>query len=292
MLAGLEPATSGTRRLGQGVKIGYFAQFQMDGLTPENTLVEELATVAGHLGQGGLRSVLGGFLFSGEDAFKKVAVLSGGEKARLALAKIMLTAPNLLLLDEPTNHLDIPGRQMLEDALGDYQGTLVLISHDRHFVSRLCDHVGVIEEGRLTVFPGTYEEYLSLWAGGGGNQPPSPGLADSPDQAAGPGEPAGPAAGKKETRRQEAQARREAAARRRPHEKEAAEAETRLAALAGRRRELEATLADPATYRDGAAARRLNLELAALAEENLVWEKKWEDALARLEEPEPAAPWK
>ncbi|MDR2934856.1 MAG: ATP-binding cassette domain-containing protein, partial [Candidatus Adiutrix sp.] len=162
MLAGLEPPDAGSRRLGQGVKVGYFAQFQMDGLDPGRTLVEELATVAGDLGQGALRSVLGGFLFPGEDVFKKVAVLSGGEKARLSLAKIMLTAPNLLLLDEPTNHLDIPGRQMLEDALGDYRGTLVLISHDRHFIGRLCDRVAVIEGGRLTVFPGGYEDYLRL----------------------------------------------------------------------------------------------------------------------------------
>ena len=267
MLAGLEPLNAGSRRLGQGVKVGYFAQFQMDGLDPGRTLLEELATVAGGLGQGALRSVLGGFLFSGEDVFKKVAVLSGGEKARLTLAKIMLSAPNLLLLDEPTNHLDIPGRQMLEDALGDYRGTLVLISHDRHFIGRLCDRVAVIEDGRLTVFPGGYEDYLRLWAPEAARKPPEPTARPAPD--------------KKETRRESARDRREAAARRRPYELAAAEAEEKLAALAGRRQELEKLLADPATYQDGARARQLNLELAGLDRESRALEAQWEDAVTK-----------
>jgi ATP-binding cassette subfamily F protein 3 len=276
MLAGLEPLDAGIRRLGQGVKVGYFAQFQMDNLDPDRTLMEELATVAGDLGQGALRSVLGGFLFSGEDVFKKVAVLSGGEKARLALAKIMLSAPNLLLLDEPTNHLDIPGRQMLEDALGDYRGTLAIISHDRHFIGRLCDRVAVIEEGRLTVFPGGYEDYLRLWApGAGGAQKPLGPTAPEPDR---------PAPDKKEARRESAQVRREAAARRRPHERAATEAEEKLAALADRRQDLEKLLADPATYQDSALVRRLNLELAELTRENQSLEARWEEALTRLEE--------
>ncbi|MCL2029070.1 MAG: ABC-F family ATP-binding cassette domain-containing protein [Deltaproteobacteria bacterium] len=276
MLAGLEPLSAGGRRLGQGVKVGYFAQFQMDGLNPDRTLVEELEAASGGLSQGALRSVLGGFLFSGEDVFKKVAVLSGGEKARLALAKIMLSAPNLLLLDEPTNHLDIPGRQMLEDALEDYQGAMVLISHDRHFISRLCDRVGVIEKGRLTVFPGGFEDYLRLWAPGidAAPKPPAP-AAPKPGQ---------PAADKKEARREAARDRREAAGRRRPHEEAVAEAEEKLAALAGRRRDLEKTLADPATYQDGALVRRLNLELAELDREGRNLEARWEEAMTHLEE--------
>jgi len=275
MLAGLEPIDAGSRRLGQGIKVGYFAQFQMDGLDPGRTLLEELAAEAGDLGQGALRSVLGGFLFSGEDVFKKVAVLSGGEKARLTLAKIMLSAPNLLLLDEPTNHLDIAGRQMLEEALEDFQGTLVLISHDRHFIGRLCDRVAVIEEGRLTVFHGGYEDYLRLWA-------PGSQAARKPLQSAEPDRPA-QAPDKKEARRESARGRREAAALRRPYERAVEEAEEKLAALAGRRLELEKLLADPATYQDSALVRRLNLELAGLAREGQALEAGWEEALTRLE---------
>ena len=277
MLAGLEPPDSGSRRLGQGIKIGYFAQFQMDGLDPGRTILEEIGTVAGDLGQGTLRSVLGGFLFSGEDVFKKVAVLSGGEKTRLTLAKIMLSAPNLLLLDEPTNHLDIAGRQMLEDALGDFRGTLVLISHDRHFIGRLCDRVAVIEEGRLTVFPGGYEDYLRLWAPGAqkAETPLQPALKE-PERTAS-------AQDKKEIRRESARGRREVAARRRPYELAAAEAEEKLAALAGRRRELEKLLADPATYQESALARQLGMELADLEREGRTLEAKWEEALAQLD---------
>ncbi|MDR1045888.1 MAG: ATP-binding cassette domain-containing protein [Candidatus Adiutrix sp.] len=283
MLAGLEPVSGGVRRLGQGLKPGYFAQFQMDSLNPAHTLLEELATVAGDLGQGPLRSVLGAFLFSGEDVFKKVAVLSGGEKARVALAKIMLGAPNLLLLDEPTNHLDIPGRQMLEDALADFEGTLVLISHDRHLINSLCRSVGVIESGRLEVFPGDYDDYQSMWLKGPaetGQRAPRPDLGegaggDQPDEIR--------AESKKESRKQEAQARKELSARRRPLKKLVEDSERRLAEIAGRRDELGRLMADPATYQDGEKARAINREFQALTEESRELEKSWEEAMTALE---------
>lgn len=283
MLAGLEPVSSGVRRLGQGVNLGYFAQFQMDSLNPANTVLEELGTVAGDLGPGGLRSVLGAFLFSGDDVFKKVSVLSGGEKARLALAKIMLTAPNFLLLDEPTNHLDIPGRQMLEEALADYGGTMVLISHDRHFINSLCTSVGVIEKGRLEVFPGDFDDYQSMWLKGAapesGQKAPSPTVAEEETEAE-----ARPGAGRKGNRKQEAQARQELAARRRPLKKLVDDSEVRLAEINGRKSELEKILADPATYQDGDKAREMNLEFQALSDEAKIVEKNWEDAMLALEE--------
>lgn len=286
MLAGLEPVSSGARRIGQGVNLGYFAQFQMDGLNPANTLIGELALVAGDLGQGGLRSVLGGFLFSGDDVFKKVSVLSGGEKARLALAKIMLTAPNFLLLDEPTNHLDIPGRQMLEEALEDYSGTLVLISHDRHFINALCTSVGIIQEGRLEVFPGNYDDYQGMWLKGGsgesGQRNPSPIASDkAANEADGEGR---PEFNKKEARKAEARTRKELAARRRPLQKLVEESETRLAEITGRREELGRLMADPATYQDADKARQINQEFQALAEEAGLLEAQWEQALTGLED--------
>ncbi len=295
MLAGLEPVSSGVRRLGQGVNLGYFAQFQMDSLNPLHTVLEELATVAGDLGPGGLRSILGGFLFSGDEVFKKVSVLSGGEKARLALAKIMMTAPNFLLLDEPTNHLDIPGRQMLEEALADYAGTMILISHDRHFVNSLCTSVGIIEDGRLEVYPGDYDDYQSMWLRGGpaaasGQKAPSPlAAASGPDgvEPADDGAEEGgarPEPGRKENRKLEAQARRELAARRRPWKAQVEASEARLAEINGRKSELERLLADPATYQDGVRARELNLELQALTEEAQAVERKWEEAMLALEE--------
>ena len=283
MLAGLEPVSGGSRRLGQGVGVGYFAQFQMDSLNPANTILEELATVAGDLGQGPLRSVLGGFLFSGEDVFKKVSVLSGGEKARLALAKIMMTAPNLLLLDEPTNHLDIPGRQMLEDALSDYSGTMVLISHDRHFINALCSSVGIISDGRLEVFPGNFDDYQSMWLKGplaeSGQKAPTPEILSSETgEAASAIEP-----NKKETRKMEAQARRELAAQRRPFKKLVEDSEVRLAEIADRKSELEKLLADPGTYQDGERAKKITLEFQTLSDEAIEVEKKWEEAMTALE---------
>lgn len=285
MLAGLEPVSSGVRRLGQGITLGYFAQFQMDSLNQNNTILEELATVAGDLGPGTLRSVLGSFLFSGEDVFKKVAVLSGGEKARLALAKIMLTAPNFLLLDEPTNHLDIPGRQMLEEALTDYTGTLVLISHDRHFINSLCDTVGVISQGRLEVFPGNFDDYQSMWLKGAaaesGQKNPTPEADDSDKQSLASGD--NRPDSKKEARKADAQARRELNARRRPFKDMVDAAEARLAEISDRKNELNEILADPGTYQDGDKAKELTKEFQALTEETAVVEKSWEEAMTALE---------
>ncbi|MDR1921547.1 MAG: ATP-binding cassette domain-containing protein [Candidatus Adiutrix sp.] len=288
MLAGLEPVTSGGLKLGQGVNTGYFAQFQMDSLNPENTVLEELAAVAGDLGQGALRSVLGGFMFSGEDVFKKAAVLSGGEKARLALARIMLIAPNLLLLDEPTNHLDIPGRQMLEDALSNYSGTMVLISHDRHFINCLATSVGVIENGRLEVFPGDYDDYQTMWAiGPAGDRKqkhPGPEAFSRLEEIKSPENAARLEATRKESRKKEALNRGRLAARRRPLTEKISAAEIRLAAIAARKNELGEKLADPATYQDADRAKKLNLEFQSLTEEALALEKSWEEAMTALDE--------
>ncbi|MDR2353470.1 MAG: ATP-binding cassette domain-containing protein [Deltaproteobacteria bacterium] len=163
LIVGLIKPTSGDVRIGQNVDIGYFSQFQMDCLNPDFTILEEFSSICGSLTQGKQRSILGAFLFTGEDVFKKVKVLSGGEKTRLVLAKIMMQAPNLLLLDEPTNHLDIQGRQMLEDALSDYTGTMILISHDRHFINKLATSIGIIENGELTIYPGDFDDYQEIW---------------------------------------------------------------------------------------------------------------------------------
>jgi ATP-binding cassette subfamily F protein 3 len=294
LVAGLITPDAGERRLGQNVDIGYFSQFQMESLDPRLNLIEELCKVAGHLTQGPLRTILGGFLFSGDDVFKKVSVLSGGEKTRLVLAKIMMTAPNLLIMDEPTNHLDIPGRQMLEDALEDYEGTMVLISHDRHFINRLCDRVGVIEDGRLTVHPGNFDDFQRLWRGDGpdpgGQGRPSPLAYEAPPAAA-------PAAGrdqkakgdpqakigKAQDRKLSAELRRREAARRRPLKEARDQAERRLEAIGARQAEIEAALADPAVYQLPERVRELTAELGALIDERRTVEERWEKACGELE---------
>ncbi|MDR1310210.1 MAG: ABC-F family ATP-binding cassette domain-containing protein [Deltaproteobacteria bacterium] len=292
LLAGLTAPSSGLLRLGQNVDLGYFSQFQMESLNPGLTILEELAKVAGHLTQGPLRTILGGFLFHGEDVFKKVSVLSGGEKTRLVLCKIMMAAPNLLIMDEPTNHLDIPGRQMLEDALDDYAGTMVLISHDRHFINRLCDKIGVIEDGRLIVHPGDFDDYQRLWLSDpssiSGQDSPSPLGQDGNGPQAGPDK-AGPAkegqdkAERPGGRRQAAQDRKRQAALRRPLEKRLEETEKRISEIAGRTGELEASLCDRAVYQDGRRAKDLRLELAGLYEEKRGLETVWEATALELE---------
>jgi ATP-binding cassette subfamily F protein 3 len=293
ILAGLTAPDSGLRRLGQNVDIGYFAQFQMESLDPDANLVEELSKAAGHLTQGPLRTILGGFLFSGDDVFKKVSVLSGGEKTRLVLAKIMMAAPNLLIMDEPTNHLDIPGRQMLEDALDDYEGTMILISHDRHLINRLCDRVGVVEDGRLTIHPGNFEDYQRLWLkeNASSRQGPSPLAYEAPPAAAPlerkPEKPEKPDKPERvegpQSRKKAAEARRDAAARRRPLKAQLEGSEKRLAEIEARRQAIEALMCDPAVYQDGARVRELSNELAELAADQESQEGRWESATRELE---------
>ncbi|MGA1825052.1 MAG: ABC-F family ATP-binding cassette domain-containing protein [bacterium] len=160
IIAGVLPVEGGDVILGYNVSRAYFAQHQLEVLDPQKTVIEEIDSCLGPDISISSRSYLGAFLFSGDDVFKKVAVLSGGEKSRLVLAKMILTRPNLLLLDEPTNHLDIASRDCLQDALTQYAGALCMISHDRVFVNQLANKIIKIEDGRLDVFYGNYDDYL------------------------------------------------------------------------------------------------------------------------------------
>ena len=154
------PPLSGEVILGASLKVGYFAQAH-EGLHPERTLVEEIDTVAPQMLLGEIRDHLARFMFSGEDVFKRVAVLSGGERGRLALAKLSLAQANLLLLDEPTNHLDIPAQEVLQEVLDAFQGTILLVSHDRYLIDALGSQIWEIEpdQAELRVFAGTYSEF-------------------------------------------------------------------------------------------------------------------------------------
>jgi ATP-binding cassette subfamily F protein 3 len=272
ILAGLLPLEAGTREPGHNCSIGYFAQHRTDGLDPRRTILEEVQSIPRPVPEQAARTVLGAFLFRGDDVFKPVSVLSGGEKSRLALVKLLLDPPNLLLLDEPTTHLDMPSIDALVRALEPYEGTIVFVSHDVHFIRAIATSVIHVQAGRLTPYAGNYDYFREKTRNTGTDRAATVASLSNLQPASASDNSPTPAAAKlglkeiREQRRAEAEARKAEAAAVRAREKRIAELEAGIKALEARQSELAAILEDPATYDTPALAIETNRELAGISE--------------------------
>ncbi|MFZ9519057.1 MAG: ABC-F family ATP-binding cassette domain-containing protein [Silvanigrellaceae bacterium] len=161
IIAGQTEPTEGNCSLGASLEVGYFSQHALEVLNPNSTILEQLQTVAPNASIGTLKTLLGSFLFSDDEVNKKISVLSGGEKSRVVLACILIRPVNFIILDEPTNHLDIRSREILMDALRDFEGTLIIVSHDRHFLAQVTNRVFRIDHGEMQIYEGGFSEYLT-----------------------------------------------------------------------------------------------------------------------------------
>ena len=265
LLAGELQPDEGSVRLGPNVVPGYFAQHHAELLGPERTVLQEVASLVPSEPQSWVRSVLGSFLFSGDEVDKRIAVLSGGERARVALARLLVVPSNFLLLDEPTNHLDLDSSEVLIDALTRYEGTLLFVSHNRSFVNGLATLVWEVKEGSIDAQPGDLDDWARRRAG---------------EPAAGQAAPAGTHASR-EARRERALQREQREKVLGPIKREIAQLEARIAQLEEEKRRAEAQLADPALFADSSRSTPLvnaYREAAKKLEELYArWEHKQEE---------------
>ncbi len=275
VLAGVLRPTAGAVTYGHNVTLSYFAQHQLEQLDPQRTALEEMLSLPGLRTELEMRSILGGFLFSGDAVDKPVAVLSGGEKSRLVLAKLLADPGNLFLLDEPTNHLDLRSCGVLKDALRDFQGALCVITHDRDLINRVATRVVYVEGGSCRSYLGNFDDYLRKRAAEEALAEETAGARPRGDLARG--------AGKRERRRQEAERRERLRRQTGPLRARVAELEEEVAALETALEATEAALADPQVYADGARVAALGRERAQGAARLEEVSAAWERAATELE---------
>lgn len=294
LLAGVLKPQAGDHALGHNVRSGYFAQYRLDTLKPERTVLEEGFDTPQRVTETFVRTVLGSFLFRGDDVFKRVGVLSGGEKSRLALVKLLLDPPNLLLMDEPTTHLDLASVDALIEALKQYEGTLIFISHDVHFIRAIATHVVHVRGGRLTHYPGGYDYYLEktrqaardgLTSKGGGFTDGR--VAERPARPAGGSSAPKPveveAVSRKDQKRLEAEARQARAKDRRDLQRQVKALEEEITRLEAKEKELVAELELPETYNTPGRAVAVNRELQHVHVRLPALHEEWEREAERLQ---------
>ncbi|TVQ64968.1 MAG: ABC transporter ATP-binding protein [Balneolaceae bacterium] len=272
ILAGIESIQGGKREMGYNVSAGYFAQHQADELQPENSVLEELRLGGSSESETRLRTILGCFLFIGDDAFKKVQVLSGGEKSRLALAKMLLSPANFLIFDEPTNHLDMQSKEILQQALQQFEGTLMIVSHDRDFLDPIVNKTVEVKPGKIKTWLGNVSYYLDK----------------KREEAMEPGERSSIVAAdsglnRKEQRRLEAERRNALSKKLKPLKKRLAEVESSIEASEQRKSEIETLMADTAFYEDAGKVKEVSLEYEAIKAKLAELLNKWEELAGRIE---------
>ncbi|HYG35664.1 MAG TPA: ABC-F family ATP-binding cassette domain-containing protein [Clostridia bacterium] len=283
ILAGVLTPQSGERTLGHNVKAGYYSQYRVDMLNPEHTVLEEALDTPQRVTEQSVRTLLGCFLFRGDDVFKRVSVLSGGEKSRLALVKLLLDPPNLLLMDEPTTHLDMSSIDALAYALDQFEGTLIFISHDVYFIRALANHVVHVSAGQLTHYPGGYQYYLDktdatseragLTAGSflrGGAQRGRSEIDEAPTFS------------RKDQKRLEAEQRQARSRERKAQQEIVQRLETEIHELETRQTELVAELERQETYEKPGYAVEVNRELMDIQARLAELTPEWEQAATRL----------
>jgi ATP-binding cassette subfamily F protein 3 len=269
IIAGVE-SHSGERKPGHNVKMSYFAQHQLEALRLENEVLDEAQRLAHDRSVQEVRNTLGAFLFTDDDVFKKVKVLSGGEKARVALAGMMLSDANFLLLDEPTNHLDMDSVEMLVDALEGYEGSFICVSHDRFFLEQIANKIWYLQDGQIKVYPGGYPEFVQQY-----------GEAFFLQQQQGQTEKKKAKSVAKPVANQE---QKQALS---PLQKEMTEAESKLTEIQTQKAALEQEMALPDVYSDNQKIKQLQQKMAsveqALEKQNALWESLFEK-IAQIEE--------
>ena len=275
ILAGIEPFDAGERVVGHNVTISYFAQHQAEELNPSYDVLQTVDEVATGDIRRRLRTLLGCFLFSGDDVFKKVRVLSGGEKSRLALAKMLLQPSNLIVMDEPTNHLDMRSKGVLQEALAGYEGSFVIVSHDRDFLDPIVTKVVEFRRGRVRTYPGNVSDYIDTRA-----KEEMRALPQAPGKAS-------PAAqGEKERKRLEAEERQRRYRKTRPLREAITALEASLESMEKEKAGLAARMADPEFYREGEQVKKVHARYGELEEELGGAYFRWNELAKQLEEME------
>jgi ATP-binding cassette subfamily F protein 3 len=281
ILADVVPIQSGTRELGHNVKAGYYSQYRVEMLQPERSVFDEALDTPQRVTEVFVRTILGSFLFRGDDVFKKVKVLSGGEKSRLALVKLLLDPPNLLLMDEPTTHLDMASIDALITALQQFEGTLIFISHDVYFIRALANKVVHVNAGKLTHYAGDYQYYLEKSAAISARD----GLTAGQREAAPKVNQADRTSFKtKEQKRAEAEQRQARSRVRKDQHEKVHRLEKAVAELERKQAELTAQLEKPETYDKPGWANQINRELSVVTDELTRVTAEWENAATKLAE--------